>query len=147
MDSSKLGIALATLCVLRRDKVKESQPFSNLILVKLLSSTCNGIGALGDSRHIGIQAGEEIPFMKQERSFQQSYAYVVGRLRTQRGRGQCCTRSSTRTSSSAAVRLQVLIQDITDDAKTTNDVVSYGMGLQGQRFSPLDKLNADTVKV
>ena len=37
-------------------------------------------------------------------------------------------------------------QDIADDAKTTADVVSYGMGLQGQRFSPLDKLNADTVK-
>jgi alcohol dehydrogenase (cytochrome c) len=37
-------------------------------------------------------------------------------------------------------------QDIANDATTTNDVVSYGMGLQGQRFSPLDKLNTDTVK-
>lgn len=36
--------------------------------------------------------------------------------------------------------------DIANDPGTTNDVVSYGMGLQGQRFSPLTKLNADTVK-
>lgn len=37
-------------------------------------------------------------------------------------------------------------QDIANDATTTNDVVSYGLGLQGQRFSPLDKLNTETVK-
>ena len=37
-------------------------------------------------------------------------------------------------------------QDIANDATTPNDVVSYGLGLQGQRFSPLDKLNTETVK-
>ncbi|WP_020395097.1 methanol/ethanol family PQQ-dependent dehydrogenase [Thiolinea disciformis] len=37
-------------------------------------------------------------------------------------------------------------QDIANDPGTTNDVVSYGLGLQGQRFSPLTKLNTDTVK-
>ncbi|HPY40731.1 MAG TPA: PQQ-dependent dehydrogenase, methanol/ethanol family, partial [Thiolinea sp.] len=48
--------------------------------------------------------------------------------------------------SSAPLMAAVTDQDITNDATTTNDVVSYGLGLQGQRFSPLDKLNADTVK-
>jgi alcohol dehydrogenase (cytochrome c) len=37
-------------------------------------------------------------------------------------------------------------QDIANDATTVNDVVSYGMGLQGQRYSPLEKLNTQTVK-
>ncbi|UTW13418.1 PQQ-dependent methanol/ethanol family dehydrogenase [Marinobacterium rhizophilum] len=37
-------------------------------------------------------------------------------------------------------------QDIQNDQATTEDVVSYGMGLRGQRYSPLTKLNADTVK-
>lgn len=37
-------------------------------------------------------------------------------------------------------------QDILNDAKTPGDVVSYGMGPQGQRFSPLTKLNTSTVK-
>lgn len=37
-------------------------------------------------------------------------------------------------------------QDIANNATTVNDVVSYGMGLQGQRYSPLDKLNTQTVK-
>ena len=36
-------------------------------------------------------------------------------------------------------------QDITNDAKTTNDVVSYGMGTQGQRYSPLAKVNTSNV--
>lgn len=35
-------------------------------------------------------------------------------------------------------------QDILNDAKTPGDVVSYGLGPQGQRFSPLSKLNANT---
>lgn len=48
--------------------------------------------------------------------------------------------------SSAPLMAAVNDQDIANDATTTNDVVSYGLGLQGQRFSPLDKLNADTVK-
>ncbi len=37
-------------------------------------------------------------------------------------------------------------QDILNDAKTPGDVVSYGLGPQGQRFSPLTKLNTSTVK-
>ncbi|QTR45077.1 methanol/ethanol family PQQ-dependent dehydrogenase [Thiothrix litoralis] len=48
--------------------------------------------------------------------------------------------------SSPLAHATVTDQDIADDAKTTNDVVSYGMGLQGQRFSTLDKLNTETVK-
>lgn len=37
-------------------------------------------------------------------------------------------------------------KDIKDDAATTDDVVSYGLGLQGQRYSPLAKVNKDTVQ-
>ncbi|HMT91535.1 PQQ-dependent methanol/ethanol family dehydrogenase [uncultured Thiothrix sp.] len=47
---------------------------------------------------------------------------------------------------SAPLMAAVTDQDIANDATTPNDVVSYGLGLQGQRFSPLDKLNTDTVK-
>ncbi|MEN9847397.1 MAG: hypothetical protein RL368_137 [Pseudomonadota bacterium] len=36
--------------------------------------------------------------------------------------------------------------DIANDATTTGDVVSYGMGLRAQRHSPLTKINKDTVK-
>jgi alcohol dehydrogenase (cytochrome c) len=36
--------------------------------------------------------------------------------------------------------------DIVNDARTVGDVVSFGMGTQGQRFSPLAKVNAGTVK-
>ncbi|MCE1242515.1 PQQ-dependent methanol/ethanol family dehydrogenase [Oryzomicrobium sp.] len=36
--------------------------------------------------------------------------------------------------------------DIVNDAKTTGDVVSFGMGTQGQRYSPLNKVNTKTVK-
>lgn len=34
---------------------------------------------------------------------------------------------------------------IENDAKSTNDVLSWGMGQQGQRFSPLTKINAGNV--
>ena len=37
-------------------------------------------------------------------------------------------------------------KDIANDQMTTNDVVSYGLGLRGQRYSPLSKINTDTVK-
>ena len=37
-------------------------------------------------------------------------------------------------------------KDIINDQMTTDDVVSYGMGLKGQRYSPLDKINTNTVK-
>ena len=36
--------------------------------------------------------------------------------------------------------------DLLNDAKTTGDVLTYGMGHQAQRFSPLDKLTPDSVK-
>ncbi|EPC01080.1 dehydrogenase [Litchfieldella anticariensis FP35 = DSM 16096] len=37
-------------------------------------------------------------------------------------------------------------EDILNDHNTADDVVSYGMGVQGQRFSTLDILNTDNVK-
>ncbi len=37
-------------------------------------------------------------------------------------------------------------QDLLNDQVTTNDVVTNGMGHRGQRFSPLDKIDTDTVK-
>ena len=35
--------------------------------------------------------------------------------------------------------------DLMNDAATPNDVLTYGMGPQGQRFSPLEKINASNV--
>ena len=35
--------------------------------------------------------------------------------------------------------------DIANDGKTTEDVLSFGLGTQGHRFSPLEKVNPDTV--
>lgn len=46
----------------------------------------------------------------------------------------------------AAQAAGVTDADIANDAKTTNDVVTFGMGTQGQRFSPLTKINTNTVK-
>ncbi|MFC6672972.1 PQQ-dependent methanol/ethanol family dehydrogenase [Marinobacterium aestuariivivens] len=37
-------------------------------------------------------------------------------------------------------------QDILNDQATTEDVVSNGLGLRGQRYSPLTKVNGDTVQ-
>ncbi len=37
-------------------------------------------------------------------------------------------------------------EDILNDAINTQNVVSYGIGNQAQRFSPLDKVNVDTIK-
>ena len=36
-------------------------------------------------------------------------------------------------------------KDILNDQMTTDDVVSYGLGLKGQRYSPLKKINTETV--
>lgn len=47
---------------------------------------------------------------------------------------------------SAAGQAGVTDQDILNDAATTGDVVSYGLGPQGQRFSPLERVNTDNVK-
>ncbi len=41
---------------------------------------------------------------------------------------------------------EVTDADIVNDAKTPGDVVSAGIGTQGQRFSPLKQINASTVK-
>ena len=45
----------------------------------------------------------------------------------------------------AAIAGPVTDADILNDAKTTDDVVTYGLGTQGQRFSPLDKINPATI--
>lgn len=37
-------------------------------------------------------------------------------------------------------------EDILNDAATTEDVVGWGIGPQGQRFSPLEQINPETVK-
>jgi len=37
-------------------------------------------------------------------------------------------------------------EDILNDAENTENVVSYGIGTKAQRYSPLDKVNVDTVK-
>ena len=36
--------------------------------------------------------------------------------------------------------------DIRNDQQTTENVVHYGLGPRGQRYSPLDRINAQTVK-
>jgi len=46
----------------------------------------------------------------------------------------------------SVVNASVTNKDILNDQVTTNDVVSYGLGLKGQRYSPLKKINTDTVK-
>ncbi|EFG9152938.1 PQQ-binding-like beta-propeller repeat protein, partial [Escherichia coli] len=40
----------------------------------------------------------------------------------------------------------VTIDDIMKDAETPADIVSYGLGTKGQRFSPMTTLNRDNVK-
>lgn len=45
-----------------------------------------------------------------------------------------------------AANAGVTDEDILNDAKNTENVVSYGIGTQAQRYSPLDKVNVDTVK-
>ena len=47
---------------------------------------------------------------------------------------------------SPAMAKDVTDADILNDAKSTGDVLSYGLGTQGQRYSPLTAINADTVK-
>jgi alcohol dehydrogenase (cytochrome c) len=37
-------------------------------------------------------------------------------------------------------------EDIRNDQQTTGDVVSYGLGPRAQRYSPLDKINTETVQ-
>ena len=40
----------------------------------------------------------------------------------------------------------VTYNEIANDAKTTNDVLTYGLGQQGQRFSTLEQINKKTIK-
>lgn len=49
-------------------------------------------------------------------------------------------------SGPAANAKGVTDEDIVNDAKTTGDVVSFGLGPQAQRYSPLTKINTSTVK-
>ncbi len=37
-------------------------------------------------------------------------------------------------------------EDILKDAETTHQIVTNGLGTKGQRYSPLAKVNVDTVK-
>ena len=46
---------------------------------------------------------------------------------------------------STVARADVSIQDVVNDAKTTQDVVTAGLGGQGQRYSPLSQINKDNV--
>jgi len=48
-------------------------------------------------------------------------------------------------ASTAAPAANVTTEDILNDQKTTDDVVSYGLGPRAQRFSPLEKINKDNV--
>ncbi len=45
-----------------------------------------------------------------------------------------------------SVAKNVSWNDIKNDAETTEDVLSYGLGLKAQRYSSLEKINVDTVK-
>ena len=46
---------------------------------------------------------------------------------------------------SATANANVTDKDISNDKMTTDDVVSYGLGLRGQRYSPLTMINDKTV--
>ena len=48
--------------------------------------------------------------------------------------------------SAQSVQAGVTDEDIINDAQTTHDVVGWGIGPQGQRYSPLKKINTETVK-
>ncbi len=40
----------------------------------------------------------------------------------------------------------VTVADLDNDAKSTGDVLSWGMGTEGQRYSPLSQINTKTIK-
>lgn len=44
------------------------------------------------------------------------------------------------------VQANVTDKDIQNDQATTDDIVSYGMGLRAQRYSPLSAINKDTIE-
>ncbi|WP_420935108.1 PQQ-dependent methanol/ethanol family dehydrogenase [Alteromonas sp. A081] len=49
-------------------------------------------------------------------------------------------------SAATSVQANVTDKDIQNDQATTEDVVTYGMGLRAQRYSSLSKINRDTVE-
>jgi alcohol dehydrogenase (cytochrome c) len=68
------------------------------------------------------------------------------------GRGKHASLASAATIAATLTGTQVLAaaavtdDDILNDATNTDSVVGWGIGPQGQRFSPLDKINTETVK-
>jgi len=42
--------------------------------------------------------------------------------------------------------LAVTDEDLLKDHETTGDILTYGLGYSGQRYSPLDTINKDNVK-
>ncbi|MBT3145296.1 PQQ-dependent methanol/ethanol family dehydrogenase [Neptunomonas phycophila] len=62
------------------------------------------------------------------------------------GKGFAVSMLAAAISFSTAVTAGVTDQEILNDQATTEDVISNGMGLRGQRYSPLTKVNGDTVK-
>jgi len=62
----------------------------------------------------------------------------------------CVTSNNTTNSSTNEVTkpsfAPVTYNEILNDEKSTNDVLTYGMGQKGQRFSPLTQVNKKTVK-
>ncbi|SIS41339.1 PQQ-dependent methanol/ethanol family dehydrogenase [Neptunomonas antarctica] len=66
--------------------------------------------------------------------------------KTNLGKGFAISAIAAAISFSAVVSAGVTDEDIMNDQATTGDVVSNGMGLRGQRYSPLTAVNVDTVK-
>ena len=57
-----------------------------------------------------------------------------------------CVAAACGAAGTTAIAGPVTDKMIEDDAKTTGDVLSWGMGTQGQRYSPLTKINTGNVK-
>ena len=62
------------------------------------------------------------------------------------GLASAATIAATLTGTQVLAAAAVTDDDILNDATNTDSVVGWGIGPQGQRFSPLDKINTETVK-
>ena len=62
------------------------------------------------------------------------------------GLASAATIAATLTGAQVLAAAAVTDDDILNDATNTDSVVGWGIGPQGQRFSPLDKINTETVK-
>ena len=62
------------------------------------------------------------------------------------GKGLAVTALITAMSVAGFTQAGVTDQDILNDQMTVGDVVSNGMGMRGQRYSALAKVNAETVQ-